>query len=371
MRIALINERWTAGATRCARDLQRGLEARHTVRYYPNERSLSAGDQLAALAEFQPDVVHLHSFYGDLPYPTLAAVARTYPTVFTPHDPRPIGDTALACWNCTAYRTCFQCPLIGAPKRYSLLRHTYFWSRLRKRRVHARLPARTTVVCVSDWMKERVLQTELARLRVERIHNGVDLERFRRHPDARRELGLPEDVPILLFAAHHAGWKADERKGGHLLAQALHEVVLPRFPQLLVLAVGGGMIPNLPNVRPMGFIPPEEMARYYSAATVFVAPSLADNLPYTVLEAMGCEVPVVASDVGGIPEEIEEGRTGRLFRNGSAAALGAALLALLEDPAGTAAMGRAGRARAELLFSLSAFVRSYEDLYASLAHAPA
>ncbi|MCX6953123.1 MAG: glycosyltransferase [Verrucomicrobia bacterium] len=372
MRIAIINERWTAGATRCARDLQRGLGQRHTVQYFPEGSgpAPTVPEYFRLLAEFKPDVVHLHSFYGDLPYSFLADVAEKYPVVYTPHDPRPIGNVMLKCWNCDKFGTCFECPLVGRLKRYSLVQHQYFWERQEKRRVHNRLPAdRATVVCVSDWMRERMLTTELARLPVKRIHNGIDLKVFRRDPGARASLGLPEKARVLSFIAHHSGWTVDERKGGPVLARALAEVVVPRFPDLIVLAVGGGMIPNLPQVRPIGFIKPGDIARYYSAADVFVAPSLADNLPYTVLEAMACEVPVVASRIGGIPEEIEDRVTGRLFTPGSWQELGNALVDLLENPEQTAAMGRAGRQRTEDHFEMSQFVRQYEELFASLVPA--
>jgi glycosyltransferase involved in cell wall biosynthesis len=215
-------------------------------------------------------------------------------------------------------------------------------------------------------MRRRVMNTELARLRVEQIHNGIDLKVFRRDPGARASLGLPQNGRVLSFIAHHSGWTVDERKGGPVLARALAEIVIPRFPDVIVLAVGGGMIPNLPQVRPIGFIKPQDIGRYYSASDIFVAPSLADNLPYTVLEAMGCEVPVVASRIGGIPEEIEDNVTGKLFTPGSWQELGAALVALLESPDKAAAMGRAGRKRAEEYFGLPAFVGKYESLYASL-----
>ncbi len=368
MRIAIINERWTAGATRCARDLERGLAARHTVRYFPesHDPAPNGAAYLQLLAEFKPDVVHLHSFYGDLPYEFLAEAAALYPVVYTPHDPRPIGNIMLPCWNCEEFNTCFRCPLIGRLKRYTLAQHRYFWERAEKRRVHRRLPARTAVVCVSDWMRDRVLKTELARVRVERIHNGIDLNTFQRDPAARAALGLPANARVLSFIAHHSGWTVDERKGGPVLARALAEIVIPRFPEVIVLAVGGGMIPNLPQVRPIGFIKPAEIARYYSAADVFVAPSLADNLPYTVLEAMACETPVVATRVGGIPEEIEDHVTGRLFNRGSWEELGAALVELLENPARAAAMGKAGRRRTEEHFEMSRFVGRYEALYGSL-----
>lgn len=369
LRVAIVNEHWTAGATRCARDLQRGLGIRHEVCYFPEKEKLTVETQLAALRDFRPDVVHLHSYYSDLPYAFLAQVAALYPTVMTPHDPRPIGNMMLECWNCSEFRTCFQCPLVGNLQRYTLIRHKYYRWRLEKRRIHSRLPSRTVFVCVSEWMRQRVLATELKRLRVEMIHNGIDLERFRPTPDARTSLGLPPKAKVMLFAAHHSGWTDDKRKGGHVLARALAEVVVPRFPDLIVLAVGGGMIPNLPNIRPIGFVQPQDIARYYSAADVFVAPSLADNLPYTVLEAMGCGTPVVASRVGGIPEEVDDGKTGQLFSPGSWQELGASLNKMLGDTDRARAMGQAGRRRVEAMFGLRSFVEQYEAIYAKVVNA--
>ncbi len=367
MRIAIINEQWTAGATRCARDIQRGLSGRHDVRYFPDGKKLDVSGQLDALRKFKPDVVHLHSYYSDLPYSFLADVAANYPVVMTPHDPRPIGNMMLECWNCGEFKTCFQCPLISRLQRYTLIRHKYYRWRLEKRRIHGRLPAKTTFVCVSDWMRQRVMTTELNRFQVEMIHNGIDLEQFRRVADARRQLNLSADQKVIVFVAHHNGWTADERKGGHVLARALAEVVIPKFPDLIVLAVGGGMIPNIPNVQPLGFISPQDMARYYSVADVFVAPSLADNLPYTVLEAMGCEIPVVASRVGGISEEVEDGKTGKLFTPGSWQELGAALNELLANPDQARAFGQAGRKRVEKMFGLPAFINKYEQLYVEVS----
>lgn len=374
MRIAIVSEKWTAGATRCARDLQRGLSVRHEVRYFPDAASLDSAGQMAALRAFKPEVVHLHSYYSDLPYSFLAEVAAEFPVVMTPHDPRPIGTMHLKCWNCPEFKTCFRCPMVGQLKRFTFFQHQYYRLRLAKRRIHARLPPATRFVCVSDWMRERIITSEIGRFRVDRIHNGIDMEHYRRVPDARKLLGLPEDKKILLFLAHHKGWILDEHKGADVLAQALTEIVLPKFPDLMVLAVGGGMIPNIPNVRGLGFIGQEHLPKYYSAADVFVAPSLVDNLPYTILEAMGCEAPVVASRVGGIPEEVEDGKTGLLFtpglpgkRNDSWQELGEKLNQMLANDSQARAMGRAGRERVAKMFSLPDFVKNYEQVYAEVA----
>ena len=366
MRIAIVNERWTAGATRCARDLQRGLAAHHTVAYFPERAVPSQREYLAQLIAFKPDVVNLHSFFGDLPYSFIADVADLFPVVYTLHDPRPIGNILLPCWSCNAYSSCFQCPIIGNPKRYTLFQHNFFWARLAKHRVHRRLPQSTTVVCVSDWMRNRVNQTELARLQVKRIYNGIDSSAFQPDACARAALGIPATAKVISFVAHHSGWSVDERKGIPILARALAEVVIPRFPDVVVLAVGGGMIPNLPNVRPIGFVSPQLVAQYYSASDVFVAPSLADNLPYTILEAMACEVPVVASNIGGIPEEVEDGVTGRLVRPGAWQDLGAKLVELLADSSQARAMGRAGALRIKRHFEMSGFVSQYESLFKDL-----
>ena len=365
-RIAIVNERWTAGATRAAKDLLRGLQSRHHVAYFPNGPQLSSTQQLDALAQFQPDLVHLHSFYGDLPYSFLAKVANRYPTAFTLHDPRPLGDILLPCWNCQKFATCFSCPLIGHLKRFSLFKHQHFLSRLHKRRVHSQLPASTTIISPSLWMDDRARHSELARLRTAQIYNGVDLQLFSHDPLARQSLGIPENQPVLTFVAHHSGWSLDERKGIHILAKALTDFVLPRFPNLLLLAVGGGLVPNLPNLRPIGFVPPDQLARYYSAANLFIAPSLADNLPYTILEAMACSTPVVASRVGGIPEQVVHDSTGRLFTPGDPADLGKNILDLLENPQLASAMGLAARDRASSLFSLAESLAQHESLFASM-----
>lgn len=371
MRIAIINERWTAGATRCARDLQRELSKRHTVRYFPETDETPSGTgYLRALSEFKPDVVHLHSFYGDLPYSFLAEAASRYPVVYTPHDPRPFGNSMLKCWDCAQFGSCFKCPVVGLSKRYTLLKHDFFWERWQKRRVHHRLPRSTALICVSDWIRKRMLATELAQLRLERIYNGIDLGLFRRESEARTMLGIAPNARVISFIAHHSGWTVDERKGGPVLARALAEVVIPRFPGLIVLAVGGGMIPNLPQIRPIGFVNPSEIARYYSASDIFVAPSLADNLPYTVLESMACGVPVIASHVGGIPEQVEDRRTGRLFKPGSWEELGAAIVELLESPEASAKMGQSGRRRVEQHFEMSHFVEQHEALYHSVSQRP-
>src|SRR5262249_52687662 len=101
----------------------------------------------------------------------------------------------------------------------------------------------------------------------------------------------------------------------------------------------------------------------YSAADVFVAPTLADNLPYTVLEAMGCGTPVVASAVGGVSEQVDHGVSGYLVPPGRSDLLGEALVSLLRDRNQRDAFARESRAKAERVFGMEAFVRAYQNVY--------
>ncbi len=99
---------------------------------------------------------------------------------------------------------------------------------------------------------------------------------------------------------------------------------------------------------------------------VFVLPSINEGISNTILEAMATGLPVVAARVGGNPELVVDGVTGRLYEPADAAALEAAVLPYLTDPELGRAHGRAGRDRVVQNFSLDAMVRRYLDLYDEL-----
>ena len=92
-------------------------------------------------------------------------------------------------------------------------------------------------------------------------------------------------------------------------------------------------------------------------------PSLAEGISNTILEAMACSLPVLATDVGGNAELVAAGSTGRLVPAGDVQALAGGLVDMAADARGAAAMGRAGRERVEQQFSLRSMVASYQALY--------
>ena len=101
-----------------------------------------------------------------------------------------------------------------------------------------------------------------------------------------------------------------------------------------------------------------------SAADFFVLPSDIEGLPMAILEAMAHGLPIVASNVGGIPEIIDDEREGLLFPAGDATALAFAIRRLASDPFLRRRLGDAARQRVSAQFSLNAMVRKYDDVYA-------
>jgi len=117
----------------------------------------------------------------------------------------------------------------------------------------------------------------------------------------------------------------------------------------------------------LGWVPNTDLPPYYRAAAVSVIPSLEEGFGIPAAEAMGCEVAVVASDAGGLPEVVENGVTGLVVPRGDAKALATAIGSLLADPQKRRSMGQAGRERALRLFDWDRTAEQFEAIYRELA----
>ena len=200
------------------------------------------------------------------------------------------------------------------------------------------------------------------------IPYGIDLDHFKYVPGGRDNFNLPSDQPIILFSAWYETKRAvGVRKGLADLATAFIEHVLPAVPNAILAVAGESFVPNHPNVRPLGLVGIEGVPRLLSAVNVYVLPTLADNFPYTILEAMACGTPVIATNVGGIPEQIVDGHTGLIVPPSSPLALGRAIVDVLLNAENAKFMGLNGRRRAAEYYSMNSFVDSYERLFNSLS----
>ncbi|HEU0107593.1 MAG TPA: glycosyltransferase [Vicinamibacteria bacterium] len=202
------------------------------------------------------------------------------------------------------------------------------------------------------------------------IPNGVDVPED--GPPTRASLGLPEG-PLVVAVG-----QLEEIKGHRYLVEAWPEVVRAHPAARLVLVGDGPRRLALQeqarglgvdgSVVFLGFRP--DGRRYAAAADVVVQPSLTEGMPNAVLEAMAAKRSVVATRVGGVPDLIEDGETGRLVPPADARALAAAIAGLLADRTERLRLGGAARARVGREFSVEVVRRAFETLYLSGGGAP-
>jgi glycosyltransferase involved in cell wall biosynthesis len=180
------------------------------------------------------------------------------------------------------------------------------------------------------------------------IPSRVDLEEFasptRPHSEFRARLGLPRDESIVAFAA-----ALNTSKGVEIFEEAVH---LVSDPTALFAVAGDGplrsrveaLASRYRRVRYLGQLDRSRMRDFFCAADIVVQPSRDEGQPRTVLEAMSCCRPVIATDVGGIPEIVQHRRTGLLIPPNDALALAGAIDELLGDAEYRDTLGHAARA---------------------------
>nr|WP_206038117.1 glycogen synthase [Rhodococcus sp. HNM0569] len=304
------------------------------------------------------DVVHSHTWYTGLAG-HLASALYDIPHVLTAHSLEP--------------RRPWKAEQLGGGYRISS------WSE-RNAVEHA-----DAVVAVSDGMRLDVLDAypSVDPARVHVVRNGIDTAQWHPGPGTHGVLtrfGIDPQRPIVAFVG-----RITRQKGvGHLVAAAHRfapdiQLVLcagaPDTPE--IAAETERAVAELTAARGNVFwiqemLPPEHVREILAAATVFVCPSVYEPLGIVNLEAMACETAVVASDVGGIPEVVEDGVTGTLVHYNSyepeqfERTLADAVDALCGDPARAAAMGRAGRLRAIGEFSWAQIARETIAVYESV-----
>ena len=334
--------------------------------FFSDDRSQHNADVLRQLPP--TDVLNLHWIDGFIDIKALLRRRpESLPIVWTLHGMNPVTGGCHHAADCKGYQfECGKCPHLASTAEDDISRR--IWNR--KREAYASIPKeKITLVTPSRWLAGKVRESSLARsFGIEIIPNGVNTKIFRPHEKkvARQALGLAEDSKIVLFASY---FSKDVYKGFPTLLDALARV--RENEKLVGLTVGlGGTEPVQGSpvpIRSLGFIEDEErMSLVYCAADLFVLPSFQDNFPNAALEALACGVPVVASNVGGIPEIIRDGQTGLTVMPGDSEGLARAMDDLLGAPARRAAMSSDCRRIAVEEYSLEIQVERYLQVYGNL-----
>jgi glycosyltransferase involved in cell wall biosynthesis len=335
--------------------------APHDLTFFNDGRAIHGGDPWRHLPE--NDLVQLHWVFGFLDYEAFfSSLPRNKPIVWTMHSMEVMTGGCFYNGDCRKFTAqCGACPQLGSKSDSDLSRR--IWQR--KHKTFSRLgPAQLHVVTPSRWLGDEVKRSSLlGSFPCTVIPNSLDTDVFapRSRAAAREVLGIPPDAKVILFIADGIH---DPRKGLPLLVQALGGISASE--EYFLVSLGPGQLPSLDNL-PHLHIEPLNNDRFlsfvYSAADVFVAPSLQDNLPNTVLESIACSTPVVGFAVGGIPDLVRPGQTGLLAKPADAVDLRRAITELLADTERLKAMQNSCRRIAVEEYSLEIQARRYLDLY--------
>lgn len=257
------------------------------------------------------------------------------PVVWTMHDMWPATSICHYTRNCNNYQsTCHNCSLLpngGSGKDISNKVWRAKKSAIANHTIH--------FVTCSQWLQRQASASALLHSQpITTIPNPINIHVFNpiNKKEARIRMGLPTDKRIILFVSQRV---TDERKGMKFFVEAINNMVTAdnSVTDNTAVAILGGhseeIAGKLPiKTYPLGYISDDrKIVDVYNSADAFVLPSLEDNLPNTIMEAMACGVPCVGFNVGGIPEMIDHKTTGYVAKERDAADLAHGIEWVLSD----------------------------------------
>lgn len=273
------------------------------------------GTDITKLACFkEADVIHLHWInQGMLSVRNLKKILRSDKRiVWTMHDQWCSTGICHSTGDCTKFQThCAACPVLQASRKKDLS-----WRTFEKKKSLFATQNITFVTC-SQWLKSIASSGALFKNQhVIDIPNPIDTDIFqpKDRTACRQALNLPLDKHLILVGAVNV---TDYRKGIDYMVKALNRLFEnPEFAQNTEVVCMGNGAPALQallhgKVHPLNYIKEESvLSQVYSAVDIFFTPSLFENLPNMIMEAMACGTPCLGFNVGGIPEMIDHQQNG-------------------------------------------------------------
>ena len=272
----------------------------------------NTGTDITVLPEFkQAEIIHLHWInQGMLSLKDLRKILLSgKPVIWTMHDMWPCTGICHHARECDKYhQECQCCPYIYKGGGKKDISYQVFKT---KQELYKLAPI--TFITCSQWLKERASQSALlTNHSVINIPNPINTSLFkpRNKQEARERRALPTDKKLILFGSAKI---TDKRKGIDYFIESC-KILAEKYPEVVkewgVVVYGKEseqLKPLVPfEVYPLNYISSEkELVDVYNAVDLFVTPSLEENLPNTIMEAMACGIPCVGFNVGGIPEMID------------------------------------------------------------------
>ena len=271
----------------------------------------NTGTNITVLPEFtQADVIHLHWInQGMLSLTDIRRIIQSgKPIVWTMHDMWPFTGICHYAGDCDKYATqCHNCPQLYKGSRKDIAYRTF----QKKKKLFE--GAQITFVACSRWLESLAKKSDLIKGQtITNIPNAINTNLFkpRDKKQAREKCHLPQDKKLLLFGSVKI---TDKRKGIYYLVSACKQIAssYPDFSKELGVVVFGNQAEQYTSlfpfpIYPMNYVSNEkELVDIYNAVDLYVTPSLQDNLPNTIVEAMACGIPCIGFNVGGIPQMID------------------------------------------------------------------
>jgi len=283
-----------------------------------------------------PDIIHahnLHDEYFDLRF--LHNLSTSHPFLITLHDAWLFSGHCAHSFDCMRWKTgCGACPYLDTPPAIKRDATAHNWRR--KKRIYKQ--SKLYLASPSKWMmdiaKDSIIASAVKKSKV--IHNGIDLSIFTpsENRSVRKALDIPSNALVLLFVS--LGTKDNVFKDFTTIRDSL-EIIdrLWNGDHLIFLALGGEKAISRIGKIDVMFMPYSHdsriVAQYFQSADVYIHASRADTFPTVILESLACGTPVVATAVGGIPEQIRHGETGFLTISGDAQELANRVIQLLKE----------------------------------------
>jgi glycosyltransferase involved in cell wall biosynthesis len=260
----------------------------------------------------EANIIHCHNLHGRFfNLSTLKKMSLEKPVIWTLHDEWAITSHCVYTYETNLIKNDFyECPSKEMPPRILWNNEKY----LKWKKSNILKQSKINIVVPSLWLKKRVENSHLAGQNITLIYNGIDDEIFQPIDKklARQKLNLPQNKKIILFLADGGskvpwkGWDYAKRVANDYTTNS----------EVLFLCVGNEFASDAgKNIYYLPLIKEQKLlAEYYSACDLFLYPSIADNFPLVVLEAMACGLPVVSFDTGGIKEAVIHKENGFIAR---------------------------------------------------------
>ena len=338
-------------------------------KYHP----FSSRTILRVADEFSPDVISLHNAHGGyFQTSLLSKLSKIAPIVWTLHDMWSFTANAAHTFEDTSWKK-----MRGGKNERKLFPqiglNTGNWLLSRKKIIYSN--SNLTIVAPSKWLFDKVLQSPVFEgKKMILISNGIDLNIFSPKDKAaiRIDLGIKVDSDVLIFSAEKV--LEGNYKGGVELINILRILDSRLERKIYLIIMGYSNLKKLYKfknfkIHETGYLYKEEdVAKYLSAADVFIYPTNADNLPNALLEASACGIPSIANDIGGCKEIIDDNISGFLIPGSNAELFVEKIIEILSNKALHNALSTNCRKIAEMKFDSYFMAEKYHHLFESVLY---